>query len=79
MLSRGICADMRRLFNKSVVASRSLAAGTVLAFGDLDVKKPGTGIAAARINTVVGRRLLRAVAADEALQAADVEGFEGAL
>ena len=67
---------MRRLFNKSVVTTRSLPAGTVLALADLDVKKPGTGIAAARLESVVGRRLLRAVAAEETLQAADIEGFE---
>ena len=68
--------DMRRLFNKSVVATRPLAAGVVLTLADLDVKKPGTGIAAARLGEVVGRRLLRAVATEETLQVADIEGFE---
>jgi N-acetylneuraminate synthase len=66
-------AEMRRLFTKSVVARRDLAAGTVLDAADLTVKKPGTGIPAARFDRVVGRRLLRAVRADDMLQDADLE------
>jgi len=68
--------DMRRLFNKSVVASRSLTAGAILSVTDLDTKKPGHGIPAARFSDVVGKRLRRAVVRDEALLPADVEGFE---
>jgi N,N'-diacetyllegionaminate synthase len=67
--------DMRRLFNKSVVSARQLPAGTILASTDLDVKKPGTGIAAARLSDLIGRRLVRGVLADEILVPADVEGF----
>ena len=66
-------AEMRRLFTKSVVARRDLARGTVLDVSDLTVKKPGTGIPAARFDSVVGRRLARAVRADDTLQDADLE------
>jgi N-acetylneuraminate synthase len=68
-------AEMRRLFNKSVVARRALPAGAVLTADDLDTKKPGDGIPAARLADVVGKTLRCAVARDEALSPANVEGF----
>jgi N-acetylneuraminate synthase len=68
--------EMRRLFTKSIVAARPLAAGTVLSTDDLAVKKPGTGIPAARLQDVIGRRLSRAVGRDEVLGTQDVEGLE---
>ena len=66
-------APLRDIFTKSVVARRALPAGTVLTESDLAVKKPGTGIPANRIGDVVGRRLRRAVTADELLGADDLE------
>jgi N-acetylneuraminate synthase len=70
-------AEMRRLFNKSVVARRALPAGSMLTLDDLTVKKPGIGIPASCIGNLVGKRLTRDVAADTALQPLDIEG--GAL
>ena len=67
---------LRGLFTKSVVARRDLPAGTVLAADDLAAKKPGTGIPAARLRSLAGRRLRRAVAADELLHEADLEPAE---
>jgi N-acetylneuraminate synthase len=64
---------MRKLFMKSVVARRALAAGTVLAGIDLAAKKPGTGIPADRLGSLVGRRLARDVAADAVLVDEDLE------
>ena len=64
---------LRRIFTKSIVARRPLAAGTTLAADDLSVKKPGTGIPAERLNEFVGRRLRQAVAADQQLSEADLE------
>lgn len=58
----GELAPLRALFTKSVVATRPLPAGHVLVDDDLAVRKPGTGIAAARRAAVVGRTLARAVA-----------------
>ena len=66
-------APMRQLFMKSVVASRSLTAGTVLSIGDLAAKKPGTGMPAELIESLVGRRLSRDVAANALLAADDLE------
>lgn len=64
---------MRDLFTKSVVARVHLAEGTVLEEAHLAVKKPGTGIPAARRKELVGRRLRRAVAADVLLVESDLE------
>jgi N,N'-diacetyllegionaminate synthase len=59
---------MRELFTKSVVVRDDLPAGTVLKEQHLAVKKPGTGIPAARLNEVIGRQLKTAVRADEVLR-----------
>ena len=66
-------APMRRLFTKSVVARRPLAAGTVLSQADLAAKKPGTGVPAERLESLVGRRLARDVPADAPLAEDDLE------
>jgi len=68
-------APLRRLFTRSLVAGRDLAAGTVLAREHLLIKKPGTGLPPERLDEVVGRRLTRAVAADHLLAPEDVEGL----
>jgi N-acetylneuraminate synthase len=66
-------APLRDMFTKSIVARRDLPAGTELRAEDLAAKKPGTGIAAERLPEVTGRRLRRAVAADDLLREADLE------
>jgi N,N'-diacetyllegionaminate synthase len=70
-----LAADLepvRELFTKSVVPRRDLPAGTRLAESDLALKKPGTGIPAARLSELVGRTLRRDVAADELLRPEDI-------
>lgn len=59
---------MRDIFFKSVVPLADLARGTVLKEAQLGLKKPGTGIPAARLAEVIGRTLKRAVVRDEPLQ-----------
>lgn len=63
----------RTLFTKSVVVRSDLPAGTVLRQEHLAAKKPGTGIPAARLPELVGRRLRRAIAADQLLAEEDLE------
>jgi sialic acid synthase SpsE len=58
---------------KSVVAARDLAAGAVLGGEDLAAKKPGSGIPARELPSLVGRRLRRAVARDALLSKEDLE------
>jgi len=66
-------APLRRLFTRSVVAGKDLAAGTVLTRELLALKKPGSGIPASKISEVIGARLLRDVRTDELLEPADLE------
>jgi N-acetylneuraminate synthase/N,N'-diacetyllegionaminate synthase len=64
-------ADGRRDFRLSCAAARPLAAGTVLADGDLAFLRPGTGLPPAAADWVVGRTLARPVPAGHALEPAD--------
>jgi N,N'-diacetyllegionaminate synthase len=57
--------ELRRAFGKSIVAARDLTAGHRLQAGDLTLKKPGTGIPAARFDELLDRQLTRAIAAGE--------------
>ncbi|HEY6989735.1 MAG TPA: N-acetylneuraminate synthase family protein [Bryobacteraceae bacterium] len=68
----GEAAPARAIFQKSVVARVPLAAGSVLREADLALKKPGAGLGPERIPELVGRRLTRALAADEAISEADL-------
>jgi sialic acid synthase SpsE len=63
---------LRAIFNKSVVAAAPLAAGTVLTRAHLAVKKPGTGIPAARLEQVIGRSVRRPLAVDEIIREEDL-------
>jgi N,N'-diacetyllegionaminate synthase len=68
-------APLRRLFTRSLVASQALAAGTVLSREHVRIKKPGTGLPPDRLDEVIGKRLSRAVSADQVLLADDIEGL----
>ena len=63
---------LRDLFTKSVVATVDLPAGAILKTEHLTVKKPGTGIPASNLTSVVGRTLRRSVKADQILQDYDL-------
>jgi N,N'-diacetyllegionaminate synthase len=65
-------APMRQIFFKSVVPLTDIAAGTELARDMLGLKKPGTGIPAAELETVIGRILKRDVTRDTPLQQDDL-------
>lgn len=65
-------APVRQLFTKSIVVQVDLPSGAVLTAECLAVRKPGTGIPADRLSSVIGRRLQRAVAAGEMLSEADL-------
>lgn len=66
-------APLRGLFMKSVVARTDLAAGTILGREHLAAKKPGSGIPAECLETLLGQRLRRALQRDELLSRDDVE------
>ncbi|UPT76028.1 MAG: N-acetylneuraminate synthase [Elusimicrobiota bacterium] len=60
-------AGNRTVARRSVVAARDLPAGHALTAQDLALKRPGDGIAPAELERLPGRRLKRAVEADETL------------
>ena len=66
-------APLRKMFMKSVVARVDLPSGTVLGKEHLAIKKPGTGIPAARMNELLGYRLKRSLKANEMLRDHDLE------
>jgi len=70
----GELAQTRTMFGKSVALSRNLPAGTVLARDMLTVKKPGTGIPAAELDSLVGSRLKRDADAQHLLSRDDIDG-----
>jgi N-acetylneuraminate synthase len=63
---------LRGVFLKSVVLVADLPAGRVLSFEDLTTKKPGTGIAAHRFESLPGRVLARDVKKDVPLTDEDL-------
>jgi N-acetylneuraminate synthase len=65
--------EMKRVFEKSVVAAADIPAGATLDRHMLAAKKPGTGIPAARLDQLVGRRALRAIAVDTLVAEGDLE------
>ena len=65
--------DLRDTFTKSLVSVVEIPAGTVLGREHLTVKKPGTGIPAARLDDMIGRRTSRLVSANAMLSESDLE------
>ncbi|MFI5378819.1 MAG: N-acetylneuraminate synthase family protein [Tepidisphaerales bacterium] len=61
-------ADVRLVSRQSLVVVRDLPAGHVLQEDDLTVQRPGTGIPAAEIDKVVGRKLAEPLKAATMLQ-----------
>jgi len=66
-------AEMKRVFEKSVVSTRAIPPGAVIEREMVAAKKPGTGIPAKRLLEVVGRRARTAIAADTVLTEGDLE------
>ena len=66
-------ADLRRMFGKSIVAARNITAGTVLEADDLSLKKPGNGFPPARLDDILGRRLLKDISTNQQLSEDDLE------
>jgi N-acetylneuraminate synthase len=66
-------APLRKLFTRSVVARTALPAGTILAREHLALKKPGTGLPPQQLDDLVGRKLKRALKADDMLALDDIE------
>ena len=66
-------AEMKSIFEKSVVSAQALPKGTVLELKHLAFKKPGTGISAAHYESLIGKRVKRDIPADRLIQAEELE------
>ena len=64
--------EKRKKFRRSLVTRRPLLRGHVLTEGDLDAKRPGTGISPAEISYAVGRKVARDLQEDEVIGWADL-------
>ncbi len=64
---------LRRMFGQSLVAATDLAAGTALTRDNLSCRKPGHGISAANLESVIGRTLKHAVKAAHFLSLDDFQ------
>jgi N-acetylneuraminate synthase len=64
---------LRALFTRSIVAQTSLDAGTILKAEHLALKKPGTGMSPAQLQSVIGRTLRRAVETNQMIQDSDLQ------
>ncbi len=65
--------EMKRVFEKSIVAAQDLDAGTILKREHLAFKKPGDGISPKFYRQILGRRLKRSVRRDEQISWQDLE------
>jgi N,N'-diacetyllegionaminate synthase len=65
-------AGLRDVFGRSVALRQPLAAGRTISADDLTLKKPGTGIPARDLSSLVGRTLRRDVSADVLLREDDL-------
>jgi sialic acid synthase SpsE/sugar phosphate isomerase/epimerase len=63
-LSQGELINRENLA-KSLVAARDIAAGTVVAEGDVAVRSPGQGLSPLKMPELIGRRITRAMARDD--------------
>ncbi|RYZ23482.1 MAG: hypothetical protein EOO16_04875 [Chitinophagaceae bacterium] len=67
-LAKGEDLD-RTVMRRSVVALRPIAAGKVIESEDIGFKRPGTGIAPDRAETIVGKKATRDISEDELFSA----------
>jgi N-acetylneuraminate synthase len=68
--------EMKQTFEKSLIALVEIPAGAIIAREMLGIRKPGTGLSAARLDEVVGKRASRAIQAATILTVRDIEGME---
>lgn len=65
--------EMKKIFEKSIVAKRHLAQGHIITKDDLSFKKPGNGISAAEYQTLIGGKLRKDLNADKQFKLEDID------
>ncbi|MDX2227610.1 MAG: N-acetylneuraminate synthase family protein [Verrucomicrobiae bacterium] len=66
-------AEMKRIFEKSIVLAAAIPAGTILTRAHLQFKKPGDGIRADRVASVLGKKTTKPLPAQHTLTYEDLE------
>jgi N-acetylneuraminate synthase len=66
-------SPLRGMFTKSIVVDKDLPEGTVLQRNHFKLKKPGTGLPASKIDSLIGKSLRREVKADQLISINDIE------
>lgn len=64
---------MKNIFEKSLVANRTIPAGTMLTRDMIAAKKPGTGISAARLEEFLSRRVSRDIESNHMFSESDFD------
>lgn len=64
--------EMKEIFEKSVVSTCNISAGSLITADMLGIKKPGSGIPAARLNDIVGSVARVNIASDSLIREADL-------
>lgn len=65
--------EKARFFRRSLVVNRAMKAGEVITVKDLDFKRPGTGIGPDQVDTIIGRKLVADIQADDVLLLSNLE------
>ena len=65
--------EQMKKMRRSVIVTRDIKAGEILQLADLDAKRPGTGIPAYKIESLVGKKLLVDKESDTLLEINDFE------
>lgn len=65
--------EQMKKMRRSVIVTRDIKAGEILQLADLEAKRPGTGIPADKIESLVGKKLLVDKDADTQLEINDIE------
>lgn len=65
--------EMKKIFEKSIVAAKQLKKNKILQLTDLAFKKPGDGIRADEYKTLIGKKLIKNKYKDEKITYADIE------
>ena len=63
----------REKMRRSVIASQDLCAGTIISKKDLILKRPGSGIPADKVESLVGKKLLNDISFDTLIHYTDLE------
>jgi sialic acid synthase SpsE len=64
--------EMKKIFEKSIVASKDLSKGTIIQMSNLNFKKPGTGLRAKDYKKILGKKLKKDKKTDEFIKLTDL-------